>query len=89
MNFLSIAVFAMASWMFLAWPTKAYDSDVYFKLKSSRDALLSQRKEVERAQAEVDDKLQTLEKKQALLDSYVRQLDKSIRDVEDAMRNVH
>lgn len=67
-------------------PGSSYDPYVYDNLKKSRDALLSQRDELQRALYDVNQQIGRLQSRQSRLDSYVKQVDQSLRDVEDALR---
>ncbi len=67
-------------------PSSSYDSYVYENLKKSRDALLSQRDELQRAMSDTDQAIGRLQSKQTRLDSYIKQVNQSLRDVEDALR---
>lgn len=66
-------------------PAPASDSAVYDKLSSSRDALLSQKREVLRSRQEVAVQIHELQRQEGILDNYLNQLDRSIIDVERAM----
>lgn len=66
-------------------PAPASDSAVYDKLSASRDALLSQKREVLRSRQEVSVHIQELQRQEGILDNYLNQLDRSITDVERAM----
>lgn len=68
--------------------SSGYDAYVYENLSRSRDALLSQRAELERTRNDVSSQIDRLQQKMARIDQYLRQVDGSIRDVEDAMKQV-
>jgi uncharacterized membrane-anchored protein YhcB (DUF1043 family) len=65
---------------------KAYDPSVYNNLAKSRDALLSQRQDLQAAYDRVTQQLDQLNQSLTRLDSYLKQTDQSLRDVESAMR---
>jgi peptidoglycan hydrolase CwlO-like protein len=65
---------------------KAYDPSVYNNLQKSRDALLSQRQDLQAAYDRVNQQINQLNQSLTRLDSYLRQTDQSLRDVESAMR---
>lgn len=64
-------------------PSPAYDP--YDRLKASRDAMLSQQREVQRSYNEVNTQIDELRRQQSILEQYLQQLDRSIRDVDRAM----
>ena len=61
------------------------DNQASTKLLQSRDALLSEERDIQRAYEEVSRQIDELQRKQALLDSYLRQVHGAIRDVDRAM----
>jgi peptidoglycan hydrolase CwlO-like protein len=65
---------------------KAYDPTVYNNLQRSRDALLSQRQDLQTAYDQVTQQIDQLNQKLNRIDSYLRQTDQSLRDVESAMK---
>ena len=67
---------------------KAYDPTVYNNLQRSRDALLSQRQELQSAYDRVTAQIDNLNQSLNRIDSYLRQTDQSIRDVESALKQV-
>lgn len=69
----------------LAVPTPGADY-VFDNLNKSRDALLDQRRELQRAYDDTAKQIDMLNQKQQRIDSYLKQVDKAIRDVEDALR---
>lgn len=62
------------------------NSDVYLRLQSSRDALLTQERDISKSYDEVTRQIDVLRERQALLDSYLAQTRAAIRDVERAMQ---
>ncbi|PZM80761.1 MAG: hypothetical protein DKT66_16055 [Candidatus Melainabacteria bacterium] len=62
------------------------ESDVYFNLKRTRDALLAQRQELLNAQQAVQQQMGELQKRNDRIDAYLRDNDNSLRDVEGALR---
>jgi hypothetical protein len=64
----------------------AYDPSVYNNLQKSRDALLSQRQDLQAAYDQVTQQIDQLNQKLIRIDSYLRQTDQSLRDVESAMK---
>lgn len=83
MRKLIISSVAMVALLFTFGASKSsgYDSYVYENLQRSRDALLTQRAGLERKREEYAQKL-------ARIDQYQRQVDSSLKDVEDALRNI-
>ena len=66
--------------------SQGYDPYVYESLQRSRDALLAQRGELQRAYNDVAGQVDKLQARMSRIDSYLKQVDMSLRDVEDAMR---
>jgi hypothetical protein len=62
------------------------ESDVYFNLKRTREALLAQRQELLNAQEAVNNQLNELQKRSDRIGAYLRDNDNSLRDVEGALR---
>lgn len=62
------------------------ESDVYFNLKRTREALLAQRQELLNAQQAVQQQIGELQKRNDRIDAYLRDNDNSLRDVEGALR---
>ncbi len=62
------------------------ESDVYFNLKRTREALLAQRQELLNAQQAVQQQMGELQRRSDRIDSYLRDNDNSLRDVEGALR---
>jgi len=60
------------------------DNQASNKLLQSRDALLSEERDIQRAYDEVSRQINELQRKQALLDSYLSQVHGAIRDVDRA-----
>ncbi len=65
-----------------------YDPYVYDNLQRSRDALLSQKTELQRAYNDVASQVDKLQTKLTRLDSYLRQVDSSIKDVDNALAKI-
>lgn len=65
-----------------------YDSYIYDNLQRSRDALLGQRAELERARNDVSKQVDLLNAKLNRIDVYLREVDNSIKDVNDALSGV-
>lgn len=59
---------------------------VYNNLNKSRDALLDQRRELQRAYDDTAKAIDVLNQKLQRIDAYMKQVDKAIRDVDDALR---
>jgi peptidoglycan hydrolase CwlO-like protein len=64
----------------------SYDSEVYSNLKRSRDALLGQQAELQRAYDDVHKQIGYLNAKLDRLDAYMRQVNSALKDVEQSMR---
>ena len=62
-----------------------YDSYVYDNLQRSRDGLLGQREELQRARNDTLSQIDRLNQKVARIDAYLRQVDDSLRDVESSL----
>jgi hypothetical protein len=62
------------------------ESDVYFNLKRTRDALLAQRQELLNAQEAVNTQMNELQRRSDRISAYLRDNDNSLRDVEGALR---
>ena len=77
-----ILAFLMSGWGQAGSPL---DNQASTKLMASRDALLSEERDIQRAYDEVARQIDELQRKQALLDSYLRQVHGAIRDVDRAM----
>ena len=67
-------------------PCNSYDTGVYNNLKQSRDALLGQQAELQRAYDDVRQQIGRLNSRLDRLDSYLRQVNAALKDVEDSMR---
>ena len=74
--------------LFNIGPSLGYDTYLYNNLQRSRDALLGQRAELERAHSEVFGQIDRLQAKAARIDSYLKQVDDSLRNVDGALNNV-
>lgn len=59
---------------------------VYNNLQKSRDALLDQKRELQRAYDDTSKQMDLLNQKLTRIDAYMKQVDKAIRDVDDALR---
>ena len=70
---------------FLQPVVAALNDDLNIQLQTTRDALLLQEKDISRSYDDVTRQINDLRKKQALLDSYLKQTRDAIRDVERAM----
>jgi hypothetical protein len=81
---------AMFGLLFAAGTEKSsgYDPYVVENLQKSRDALLSQRAELERTRNEYLQQIDRLQLKVARIDQYLRQVDGSVKDVDDALKAV-
>lgn len=62
------------------------ESDAYYNLKRTRDALLAQRQQLLNAQQAVQTQMDELRNRSSRIDSYLRDTDISLRDVEGALR---
>lgn len=63
----------------------AYDSVVYDNLKKSRDALLAQQTELQRAYDETAKQIDYLNGKLTRINAYLKQVSSSLKDVDDAL----
>jgi septal ring factor EnvC (AmiA/AmiB activator) len=79
------AAIIFASFLLLCLPIDGSASDIYERLKDSRDALLAQEREIQRSYDDVARQVDELHQKQSLLDSYLNQTRSAIREVERAM----
>ncbi len=64
----------------------AYDGQVVANLKRSRDALLTQKTELESATHRIDEQVAELHRQHEQLDAYLRDTDRALRDVETALK---
>jgi len=62
------------------------ESDVYYNLKRTREALLAQRQELMNAQHAVQAQMSELQRRNDRIDAYLKDNDNSLRDVEGALR---
>lgn len=67
--------------------TSAYDQYVYNNLTKSRDALLAQQQELQRASDDIRKQIDLLNGKLTRIDSYMRQVNQSLKDVDYALRS--
>jgi hypothetical protein len=65
--------------------TLSYDQYVYDNLQKSRDALLAQRDELQRAYNDIAGQVDRLNQKLSRYDAYLHQVDDSLRDVNRAL----
>lgn len=65
----------------------ALNDDLRIQLQVSREALILQEKDISKSYDDITRQIDELRKKQALLDSYLKQTRDAIRDVERAMGN--
>ncbi len=63
----------------------AYDPYVVNNLRRSRDALLAQQADIQRAYDDTARQVDVLQQKLAKLDAYLRQVDQALRDVNRAI----
>jgi hypothetical protein len=73
---------------FNAGSSSGYDNYAYNNLLRSRDALVDQRAELERARTDVLGQIDKLNARVARIDSYLKQVDSSITDVNAALKSV-
>lgn len=66
--------------------SSAYQDYVYANLQKSRDALLDQRRELQRAYDDTGKQIDVLQQKLQRIDNYLKQVDKALRDVDDALK---
>jgi hypothetical protein len=85
-KFWFLAVFSALAIVLLLGGYALAESDVYFNLKRSRDALLAQRQQLLNAQEAVNNQLNELQKRSDRIGAYLRDNDNSLRDVEGALR---
>ncbi|HEY9784307.1 MAG TPA: hypothetical protein V6D17_02825 [Candidatus Obscuribacterales bacterium] len=64
----------------------AYESDVVYNLRKSRDALLSQRQELLNASARISQQILQLQQQNDRINAYLRDTDAALRDVEISLR---
>jgi septal ring factor EnvC (AmiA/AmiB activator) len=64
------------------------EPQIYNKLGATRDALLSQEREIQRSYEETNRKIDELKQRQAVLDAYLRQTSRAIADIEKSMAQV-
>ncbi len=81
-----IAALSASSLVLLLGGYALAESDVYFNLKRSREALLAQRQQLLNAQEAVSNQLNELQKRSDRISAYLRDNDNSLRDVEGALR---
>lgn len=67
----------------------AYDSGVYNNLMKTRDALLQQRDYLQKAYDDTSKQIDQLQQKLSRVNSYLNQNDKNLRDIDDALRQMH
>ena len=72
---------------FLQQVVAALNDDLSIQLQTSRDALILQEKDISKSYDDLTRQIDELRKKQALLDSYLKQTRDAIRDVERAIGN--
>lgn len=60
-------------------------SRAYDRLAASRDALLAQQRDIQRAYDDLARQMDEIKRKMTLLDAYAHQTDNAIRDVDRAM----
>ena len=72
---------------FLQPVVAALNDALRIQLQTSRDALIMQEKDISNSYNDVTRQIDVLRKKQALLDSYLKQTRDAIRDVERALGN--
>lgn len=63
----------------------AYDQQVYNNLLKSKDALVTQQAELQRAYDETQKQIDALNAKLGRLDTYLKQVNTSIKDVDTAL----
>jgi|688.fasta_scaffold111605_3 hypothetical protein len=66
-------------------PGDGASNDLYVRLQTTRDALMTQERDIRKSYDDVSRQIDELRQKQALLDSYLTQTRNAIRDVERAM----
>ena len=85
-TFLSAAAFLTLA-ILLIEAAAAYDPRIEQDLRRSRDALLTQKDELERAGNSIDDKVSELQKQRERIDYYLRDTDRALRNIDAALRN--
>ena len=78
---------ALALTLLGAQPSGKSASDLYMRLQSTRDSLVTQERDLRKSYDDVTRQIDGLRQKQSLLDSYISQTRNAIRDVERAMGN--
>ena len=81
---IAAAVLALTGWVGSA--ATALDSGVYNNLNRSRDALLTQRKNLQDAADNLNRRIGDLQRQLDSVNSYLRDTDSAIRDVDSALR---
>jgi len=81
---LGAVLLATAGWVGSA--ATALDSGVYDNLNRSRDALLTQRKNLQDASDRLNRRIAELQRQLDSVNSYLRDTDNAIRDVESALK---
>lgn len=64
----------------------ALDDYVYNNLQKSRDALIDQKRELQRAYDDTGKQIDSLNQRLQRIDSYMKQVDKALKDVDEALR---
>jgi septal ring factor EnvC (AmiA/AmiB activator) len=85
-KFYFLAAALAAAFVLLMGSYALAESDVYFNLKRTREALLAQRQELLNAQQAVQQQIGELQRRSDRIDAYLRDNDNSLRDVEGALR---
>lgn len=76
---------ALALTILSVQPGNSSNGDLYIRLQTTRDALITQERDIRKSYDDVTRQIDDLRQKQALLDSYLTQTRSAIRDVERAM----
>lgn len=65
----------------------AYESDVVYNLRKTRDALLTQRNELSNASYRISAQIAQLQQQLDRINAYMRDTDAALRDVETSLRS--
>jgi hypothetical protein len=82
---LSALLVSSAGLAFFSPSSSAFDDAVYNNLLKSRDALTSQKSDLETAYDETKRQMDALNAKLVRIDSYLRQINVSLKDVDTAL----
>lgn len=84
-SLITLALF-LTMLLFSTSQTSRAQSNIYSNLERSRDALLSQQAELQKAYDDTRKQIDNLNGRLNRIDSYLRQINSALKDVEDVMR---